>query len=151
MSLMSVLNKQRTRTSAHPVGKDGFDGVGPSARPSLVNPKQIKKFTNTANFSPNLDITPSTLPNTNKVKANYTCRQRAISTNATGIVDSGAINMYFANDSPVVNINRSSPRVTVGTTTGQTQQSTGTCNLDLPHPPLQFPNKGHLMPGFCHT
>ena len=39
MHLMPVLNLQGTRTSTCLVGKSGCDGVGPSARPSLVNLK----------------------------------------------------------------------------------------------------------------
>ena len=42
-------------------------------------------------------------------------------------------------------------RVTVGTATGQTQQSARTVNLALPHIPSEFPIKGHVMPGFCNT
>ena len=59
----------------------------------------------------------------------------------TGIVDSGATNIYFATDAHVVNIDRASPKVTVITATGQTQQSTGTDNLALPHPPIGVYNK----------
>ena len=46
---------------------------------------------------------------------------------------------------------RSAPRLTVGKATGQTQQSAGTGNLALPHIPSEFPTKGQLMPGLCHT
>ena len=35
--------------------------------------------------------------------------------------------------------------------TGQTQQSTGTGNLHLPHIPSGFLITGHLMPVFRHT
>ena len=92
--------------------------------------------THTSNFINTLDITPSTLPNTNKVKANYTCRQRAISTNATGIVDSGATDIYFSTDAPVVNIYRAALKVIVGNAIGKIQQSTGTVKVALPHLPL---------------
>ena len=51
----------------------------------------------------------------------------------------------------MVNIDRAAPNVTVGTATGQTQQSTGTGDLYLPHLPLGFLIKGHRMPGFRHT
>ena len=51
----------------------------------------------------------------------------------------------------MVNIDHTAPKVTVGTAKGQTQQSTGTGDLALPHIPLGFPLKGHLMPGFHHA
>ena len=51
----------------------------------------------------------------------------------------------------MVNIYRAAPKITVVTATGKTQQSTGTGYLDLPHLPLGFPIKGHLMPGFRHN
>ena len=51
----------------------------------------------------------------------------------------------------MVNIDHAAPKVTVGTATGQTQQSAGTVNLALPHLPSEFPIKGYLMPGFRHT
>ena len=71
--------------------------------------------------------------------------------NSTGIVDSGATDIYFASDAPVVNIDRVAPRVTVGKATGQTQQSAGMGKLALPHLPSEFTTKGHLMSGFRHT
>ena len=106
----------------------------------------------TANFSPTLDTTspPSPLPDINTVTANWThtlC-QRALRTSPTCIVYSGATNIYFVANAPVANIDCAAPRVTVGTATGKTQQSAGTGNLALPHHPLEFPTKGHLMSGF---
>ena len=70
---------------------------------------------------------------------------------ATCIVDSGATDIYFAADSPIVNIDLSDPTVKVGTANGKTQQSTGTGDLHLPQLPSRFPITGHIMPGFCHT
>ena len=66
-----------------------------------------KHITHTANFSTTLYTTPSTLPDINKVQSNWvhTRCQRALRTNATGIVASGATDIYFAVDAPVVNIN----------------------------------------------
>ena len=51
----------------------------------------------------------------------------------------------------MVNIDSAAPKVTVGTATGKTQQSTGNGDLALPHIPPGIPLKGHLMPGFRHT
>ena len=76
-----------------------------------------------------------TLPNISKVQSNHTRQQRALPTNATGIADSGAIDIYFDTDDPVVNIDCMAPKVTVGTATRQTQQSAGTGNLALSHIP----------------
>ena len=70
---------------------------------------------------------------------------------ATGIVDSGATDIYFAADAPIINFDLSAPTVKFGTETGQTQQSTGTGDLNLPHLQSGFPITGHLMPGFRHN
>ena len=51
----------------------------------------------------------------------------------------------------MVNIDGSAPKVTVGTATGQTQNSTGKEELNLPKLPSGFPVTGHIMPGFIHT
>ena len=51
----------------------------------------------------------------------------------------------------MVNIDHAATKVTVGIATRQTQQSTGTRDLALPHLPLGFLLKGYLMPGFRHN
>ena len=51
----------------------------------------------------------------------------------------------------MVNIDRTAPKVTVGTATGQTKLSTGTDELNLPKLPANFPVTGHIMQGFRHT
>ena len=51
----------------------------------------------------------------------------------------------------MVNIDRSAPKVTVGTATRKTQTSTGTGKLNIPKLPYDLPVKGHIMPGFKHT
>ena len=51
----------------------------------------------------------------------------------------------------MVNIDRSAPKVTVGTATGQTQSSTGTGELNIPKLPYYFPVTGHIMTGFKQT
>ena len=70
---------------------------------------------------------------------------------ATGIVDSGATDIYFYADAPIVNVDLSAPKVTVGTATGQSQQSQGTGELNPPNPPSGFPVTGHIIPRFRHT
>ena len=91
-------------------------------------------LTNTANFSTAL-----------------TTSQYKSSLQGTGRIDSGAKEIYFSADAPMVNIDRSSPKVTVGTATGQTQSSTGTGELNIPKLPYGFPVTGHIVPGFKHT
>ena len=88
-----------------------------------------------ANFSPTLD---NILHNSQNIPA-------------TGIVDSGATDIYFAADAPIVNVNLSASKVKVGTATGQSEQSTGIENLNLPQLPSLFPITGHIIPGFRHT
>ena len=66
-------------------------------------------------------------------------------------MDSGATDIYFSTDAPVVNIDLAAPKVAVGTAMGQIQQFAGTGNLSLPHLPTEVPIKGHLMPDFCNT
>ena len=51
----------------------------------------------------------------------------------------------------MVNIDRSAPKVTVGTATVQTQSSVGTGESNLPKLPSGFPVTGHIMPGFKHA
>ena len=52
---------------------------------------------------------------------------------------------------PRVNIDRSAPKVTVGTATGRIQSSSGTGELNIPNLPYDLPVIGHIMPGFKHT
>ena len=59
--------------------------------------------------------------------------------------------IYFSADAPIVNVDRSAPKVTVGTATGQSHQSQVTGELNLPKIPSGFPVTGHIMPGFRHT
>ena len=54
---------------------------------------------------------------------------------STGIVDCKYMDIYLSADAPIVNINLSAPTVKVGTATGQTKQSTGTGDLNLPQIP----------------
>ena len=88
-----------------------------------------------AHFIPTLDIH---LPSSQKIPA-------------TGIIDYGATDIYFAADAPIVNIELSSPIVKVGTATGQTEQYPGTRDLNLPQLPSGLLIKGHIIPGLRHT
>ena len=51
----------------------------------------------------------------------------------------------------MVNIDRATTKVTVGTATGQTHVSIGTGKLNLLKLPANFPVTGHIMPVFRHT
>ena len=86
---------------------------------SKTNTSSNKLLTPHAKFSTNLDKSLPSSPDTT----------------ATGIVDSGATDIYFSTNAPIVNIDLLAPKVKVGTETGKTQQSTGTGDLDLPHLP----------------
>ena len=60
------------------------------------------------------------------------------------------MDIYFSADAHIFNIERSAPKVIVGTATGQSQNSTGTGELNLPKLPSGFPVTGHIMPGCLH-
>ena len=101
---------------------------------NMLSASNNNPLTHTANFSPAL------------ISSQYKSTIKA-----TGIIDSGATDIYFSADAPMVNIDHSAPKVTVGTATGQTQSSTGTGELNLPKLPSDFLVTGHIMPGFRHT
>ena len=69
-------------------------------------------------------------------------------TKDTGIIDSVDTDIYFSTDDPVVNIDLSVTKVKIFTATKQTQKSTGTGNLYLPHLPSGFPVKVNLLDTF---
>jgi hypothetical protein len=73
-----------------------------------------------------------------------------VANTSTAVVDSGASNIYFAKDAAICNFDSSTPKVNVGTATGQVQRSTGTSELNLLSFPDNFPTKGHVMPSFKH-
>ena len=59
--------------------------------------------------------------------------------NKSAIVDSGASGMYLIKNSPKVNEREDAAPIQVGTTSGEAQRSSNTCNLDIPHIPSDFP------------
>lgn len=69
----------------------------------------------------------------------------------TGIVDSGASNLYFAKNAPYLDAKPNAPQVQVGTATGNVESSAGTGKLAIPNLPHDFPRTGHVMPSFAHT
>ena len=69
----------------------------------------------------------------------------------TSIVDSGASGFYFSKNAPTINFDPTAPKITVGTTSGQTHQSSGASNLGLPNLPPDFPRAGKVMTSFHHT
>ena len=112
--------------------------MGGNKNLSTSNNKLLKY---TANFSPTLTSSPH---KTSSLHSNHILQ-------ATGIIDPGATDIYFSVDATIVNIDRSAPKVIVGTATGQSQNSTGTGELNLPKLPSGLPVTGHIMPGFRHT
>ena len=66
-------------------------------------------------------------------------------------MDSGDTDIYFSADAPMVNIDRSAPKVTVVTAPGQTQSAALTGELNIPKIPYDLPITGHIMTGFEHT
>ena len=83
-----------------------------------------KLLKHNSNFSPTLT---SSLYKTSSLHSSHHSQ-------ATGIIYSGATYIYFYADAPIVNIDCSALKVTVGTATGQSQNSTGTGELNLPKP-----------------
>ena len=113
-----------------------------TVQPGRGRPGRIRKSVGTSNNYP--------LTNTANFSTTLNSIRTKSTTQATSIIDSGATDIYFSADAPMVNIDRSAPKVTVGTTTGQTQNSTGTGELNLLKLPSGFAVTGHIMPGFRH-
>ena len=80
-----------------------------------------------------------------------TYAEAVVANTSTAVVDSSASNIYFAKDAAICNFDSSTPKVNVGTATGQVQRSTWTAELNLPSLPANFPTKGHIMPSFKNT
>ena len=68
----------------------------------------------------------------------------------TGVVDSGASNIYFAKEEPIQNFNAYMPKLHVGTATGQVQKYIVTVILGLTHLLADFLCTGHIIPWFKH-
>ena len=95
---------------------------------------------------PNLPPEPSgpPIPSGNKVTAKWlrkinNRRQRKIDNRRTAIVDSGASIIYLTPEAPMSSIDRTAPKIRVGTAAGVPQTLTATCDLALPHLPADFP------------
>ena len=73
-----------------------------------LNTSNNELLKHTANFSPTLSSSPY---KTYSLHSKHHLQ-------ATGIIDSGATDILFSADAPIVNIDRSAPKVTVGTATG---------------------------------
>ena len=54
-------------------------------------------------------------------------------------------------DAPKKQVNWSSTAIQVGTTSGQPQNPSASCKLDLRGLPKDLPTWGHVMPGFQHN
>ena len=59
--------------------------------------------------------------------------------NESAIVDSGELGTYLINDAPKVNEREDALTIQVGTTSGEAQRSSNTCDLAIPHIPSDFP------------
>ena len=71
-------------------------------------------------------------------------------THDTGVFYSCASNIYFSKEAPIRKFNAAAPKVHVGTSNGQVQQSVGMGTLALTNLPSDFPCTGHVMPLFKH-
>ena len=69
----------------------------------------------------------------------------------TAIVDAGASHIYVVPGAPVKNVRSRSPRVTVGTASGEPFTSSASCELNMPDFDLDMPLSGYVMPGFAHN
>ena len=63
------------------------------------------------------------------------------------IVDSGASGYFFSNDAHKKNVDTISPRIWVGTASGQPMTSSGSCDFIIHELPSDFPTTGHFVPG----
>ena len=57
----------------------------------------------------------------------------------TTIVDSGTSGFYFSKYVPTINVDPTTPKITVGTASGQPHQSSCAADLGLPNLPPDFP------------
>ena len=72
-------------------------------------------------------------------------------THDTGVIDSGASNVYFAKEALIQQFNAAVPKELDWTTTSQVQRALGTGTLALNDLPSDFPYTGHVMPLFKYN
>jgi hypothetical protein len=66
----------------------------------------------------------------------------------TALIDSGASSIFLTPNTPMANLRPNPPAITVGAAAGPPTTSSALCTLALPSLPSDFPNSGHVMPGF---
>ena len=86
-----------------------------------------------------------------KPKTKPTITWDYISTNDTGVVDSGASHIYIAPSAPHGPPDITTPTVHVGTSTGTVQRSSATAALPITQLANHFPTTGNIMPNFTNT
>ena len=75
----------------------------------------------------------------------------SVTTSTTGIVDSGANNIYYSSDAPITNNNMKAPKVKVGTANSQVARSASTSKTAITQLVHTLPTTGHIIPTFKHT
>ena len=74
-----------------------------------------------------------------------------LSPEQTGIVDSGATNLYITPKSPYGQLNTTAKKIRVGTANGQVAISTAKATMPIPQLAADFPIAGYIMPTFTNT
>ena len=69
----------------------------------------------------------------------------------TGIVDSGATNMYIETNAHYGQLNTTAQKIKLGTANGQVATSTATATLPITQLAADFPTKGYIMPTSTNT
>ena len=74
-----------------------------------------------------------------------------LSLNDTGVLESGASNIYISPSASHGPSNTTTTTVRIGTATGQVQLSLATASPPIPHLENHFPTTGHIMQNFTDT
>ena len=70
---------------------------------------------------------------------------------STGISDTGATNICYSPDAPLLKLDTSATRVHVGTANGHMDRSSATAEAATPQLAHDFPTTGYIMNYFKHT
>ena len=70
---------------------------------------------------------------------------------STGIADTGATNIYYAPDAPLLKLYPSSPRVHMGMANSHMAFSSAMSGAAIPQLEHNFPTTGYFIPNFKHT
>jgi len=66
-------------------------------------------------------------------------------------MDSGVSDIFLMTGAPLVDVDKTVPKVSVCTAAGQPESSSATCKLARPDLPDDVPTSGYVMPGFHHN